>query len=173
MPKASGTPPPFAANRVHSITVTKTDKTYWEKITLASGTIYEKWTFNGVQLMSIPNTPAIAPIEPPAPDNPSPDYSDYGKSDFPGLEWVSMENFKDLTTDQQKVQAFRFEQQGKTAFLSAETQLPLNFSDSELIRTYTFNSPPSSPLVPPERFQKVLETHKNGLESLKYRPSPP
>ncbi len=163
---------PAGVGRVRAITVTKTDKTYLEQVTLTSGTTYEKWIFDNVQLRTVPGSPSIIPIDPPADQVPDSDYSDHRRSDFPNLEWVSIDNYRSVEKDQGKP-AFRFESEGKTALLSVETQMPLSYANGETVCSYVFNPPPSAPLTPPEKFRIALETHKKGLEGLKYRPSLP
>lgn len=164
-------------DRVQSVTITKTNKTYREIAIFSSGKKREKWIFNGTQLMTVPDSGAIVAIPAPAgEDFISPEYSDYSKSDFEGLGWVSLETYKGVRNYEGKP-AFLFEatKSGSilTAILSAETQLPLYFSDGNESRSYVYNSPPSVLLNPPERFSSVLQKHRKGLELLKRNPSPP
>ena len=164
-------------SRVESLTVTKTNKTVWEQRLLKSGQKEDKWIFDGIQLMTADNGKSIVPIAPPTPEEPiSPDYSDYRRSDFEELDWVSLSTYKGLGTYQGKP-VYLFEvaksERKNVACLSTETQLPLYASDGKVVRTFIYNPPPSEPLVPPAKFLAVVAAHKRGLESLKFHPSPP
>lgn len=164
-------------DRIQSTTLTKTNKTYKEITTFGTGKKSEKWIFDGIQLMTAPEFDVVVVIPAPAGEEyPSPDYSDYGQGDFEGLGWISLKNFKGVK-DYEGRPAFMFEE-GKagstlTAFLSIETQLPLFFSNEEASRSYLYNPSPSLALILPEKFFKVLQTHRKGLELLKRNPSPP
>lgn len=151
--------------------VTKTNKIYWEQVTLVSGEKYEKWILDGTQLKTLPSSSTILLVPPPSVDATVRDYSDYQKFDFAELSWVSQHNYKGLGS-YAGISGYRFEENGKTAILSAETQLPLYFSDGEAERFYTYNPPPGSPLVVPRKFLDVIQTQKRGVESLKYHPIP-
>jgi hypothetical protein len=176
-PSAEGTPPPkYLPDLPRTFTVTKTNKTYWEQITLRSGKKYEKWVLDNVQLKSAVDGPSIIPIPPPSKESPEPDYSDYHKSDFEGLEWVSPGSYQGIKSyDGKPAYLFATTKSGQkvTAFLSVDTQLPLYLSDEDTTRTYVYNPAPSAPITPPANFLTVLETYKRGLEALKYHASPP
>lgn len=169
----NGEKPAGSANLIQSMTVTKTNKTYWEQTTWSAGNREEKWISDGNQLETAGNGKVIIIIRPPSAAEPSPDYSDYNRSDFPGLEWVSSGNYKGIETHQE-TPFFHFETADKKeALLSIETQLPLFSTDSSVSSTYTYNPPPTAPLIVPKRFLDVLDIHKTGLERYKYHPSLP
>lgn len=168
--KAAATP--FLGDRIRTIVVTKTNKTYREEVTMTSGKTYQKWTFDGMQLRSLPDRASIVPIDPPTSEVPSPEFTDYRKGDFAGLEWIAVINFKG-TSEWQGGPVYQFESNGKTAGLSQETQLPIYATTPDTSEVYTFNPPPTSPLVPPKEFIEAVETHKRGLEALKFHPSLP
>jgi hypothetical protein len=173
---APATPPDGRSDRIRSVTVSKTGKTYRELTTWTSGRREEKWTFGGVQLTTVNNGRSIVLIEAPTSEEPSPEYSDFTRSDFPELQWVSVENYTGVQNHQGKP-AYRFEsareRETMTAFLSTETQLPFSFSMRDAERSYVFNPPPTAPLAPPERFLRVLRTHQKGLQALKFHPRSP
>ncbi|MFA7345906.1 MAG: hypothetical protein WC003_16525 [Terrimicrobiaceae bacterium] len=162
-------------DRVRSITVTKTDKTYQEQTTLTSGKKYEKWLLGDTQLQTAIDSASIFPVLPPSEGAPSPDYSDYRQSDFPELSWVSLENYRGVQNHDGK-KAYLFESDPgarQTALLAPETQLPLASTNAEATCAYVFNPPPLAPLTPPEKFLAVLRAYKRGVEGLKYHPSLP
>ncbi len=167
---------PISPNQIQCLTVTKTNSTYREQTVLASGQKDEKWILDGSQLKTVNNGKVIILIAPPTATDPSPEYSDYSKSDFEGLGWVSLNTYKGVgARDGQPVYLFEGKESGEklTAILAVDTQLPLYSSAGDVSCTYTFNSPPAAPLVPPKRFLDILETHKRGLEAMKYHPSLP
>jgi len=169
-------PPGYLANSVRTYTVTKTGKIYHEETTLISGKKVEKWVLDNLQLESVVDGPSIIPIPPPTPVDPQPDYSDYSRTDFKGLEWISMSNYSGVNSEDGKA-AYSFEAtrggQKVTALLDMTSQLPLASTDGGVTCTYAFNTPPTSPLVLPPDFQKVLDAYKRGMEALKFHPSPP
>lgn len=163
-----------AASRPDCLTVTKTNQTYREQMTTGSGEKLEKWTVEHVQFLAGDNDGTFSLISPPNGEDPSPEYFDFGESDFEGLGWVSLENYKGVK-DYHGAPAFFFESttDGKTALLSTSTQLPLFSDDRFVARSYTYNRPPSTPLVLPAGMLKIVETNRRGLEALKIRPSLP
>ncbi len=169
-------PQPSSPNQIQIITVTKTDRTLWIQTTLASRQKEEKWIFDGTQFKTMNNGSVIILITPPTALDPSPEYSDYSKCDFEGLEWLSLNTYKGVGTYQgEPVYLFEGNELGEklTALLAVSTQLPLYSSASDVSCTYTYNPPPTAPLALPKRFSDVLVTHKRGLEALKYHPSLP
>lgn len=170
------TPPMPVVDRTKSVTVTKTNNTYREEIVSTTGKKEEKWVFEGIELISVNGGQSIVPIAPPAEEEPSPDYSDYSRSDFGRLLWVSLSNYQGVKSYLGK-SAYLFEATGPegkmTAFLAIDSRLPLFFSEGGTTYTYTFNSPPPAELIPPASFQDVLKTMKAAMSALKRRPSPP
>lgn len=169
-PKAGATNAP-TEDRIVTVVVTKTGNTYWEQAALSSGKKYDKWIIEGLQLKSVPRTEAIVPLAAPSATEPSPDYSDYSKSDFPELSWITAGVFKGPVKYQGR-DALYFETSGKSAYLAADTQLPIFSKDAELSRTYTFGRAPTTALVPPPRFQEVIKSYKNAVQGLKFRTVP-
>ena len=167
----SDAPTSYIGDRVRILTVTKTGNIYREATILASEKTCEKWIFDTVQLKTRPGISSIVPILPPTAGNPDSEYSDYSKSDFPELSWVSLSNYKGVVS-YQGVSVFRFESGEKVALLSLESQMPLRFSDGKISRIYTYNLSPAAPLPVPEEFAKALEIYKQAQEKLKYHPVP-
>ena len=168
----SQTPP----SAIQSLTVTKTDKTYWLQTLLASGKKTETWVFDGTQLQSTPDGVSIYLVPAPTKESPQPLYVDYSKNEFEELEWLSPSNYKGIDTYQGKpIYRFEMAKSGAhlTALLSVDSQLPLYFSDGQETYVYSYNPPPVALLTPPRRFLDVLATHKRGVEALKYHPSSP
>jgi hypothetical protein len=164
-----GEPAPYFGDRIQTVIVTKTNGVYREQITLTSGKQYEKWIFGGSEIRTVPDSASILMISPPTAADPSPDYSDYGQSDFDGLKWLSPDKCKGTESYEGK-QAFRFETVGKNAYLTTDTLLPLFVSDEQSSRTFTFNSPPTAALEPPKAFRDIIEKYKRGVENMRYHP---
>jgi hypothetical protein len=174
--KKDGKAAAFLSNSPATFTVTKTKKIFWEKTILVSGKSFEKWVWNGYQLESLPDSPSIVPISQPTPETAEPEYSDYSRTDFRGLDWISMSAYRGVQNYEGK-QAFLFESTVRghkvTALLSIEWQLPILSTEDDTTQVYVFNTSPSEMLTLPPRFQAVLIAYKKGLESLKFHPSPP
>ncbi len=169
-------PPVPDSDPIQSLTVKKSNATYQEVTVYRSGKREEKWIYDGIQLIKLPGSSVIVPISAPTELAPQSEYSDYSRTDFRGLQWVSHASYKGVQVTEGKP-AYYFESTSPTgkvsAFLSAQTQLPITSTEGEVSRTYTFNPPPPGPLIPPPDFLSILEKRKRGLEALKYHQSPP
>lgn len=174
-PSESNTPPPPPGEVPRNIVITKVNTVYREQIELATGAKVERWDFAGTQFSSNSEGSVflnIAPTE----ESPESEYYDRRRSDFPELSWISkatyrgVENFKGKPTFH-----FETEKNGSklSAYLSLDSQMPLWFFDGMASRTYTFNPPPTGPLVPPPAFVRAYNRHKQAMETLNFRPSPP
>ena len=164
------------ADPIQSLTVRKSLATYQEVTVYRSGKWEEKWIYDGIQLIKLPGSSVIVPISAPTELAPQSNYSDYSRTDFRGLEWVSRASYKGIEVYEGKP-AYYFESTspaGKvSAFLSAEAQLPITSTGGDISCTYTFNPPHHTALIPPPDFLSVFEKRKRGLEALKYHQSPP
>jgi hypothetical protein len=156
--------------------VTKTNKTLWVQTAWSTGEKEEMWIYNGKQYETANQGRSIVLVPPPAPDDPSPDYSDYNKHDFSGFDWLSLSTYTSVGTYQGKPVYMFAKMEGASkseAYLSTDTQLPLYATDGQISCTYTYNPPPSVPLTLPQRYLDFIEQRRRGEEALKYRPSPP
>ena len=155
--------PQLIVDREQSVTVVKTNRTYWEVTTLTSGKKTERWICNGIELIKPQGSDQICQVEREEGFSHSFNFSN---SDFEGLEWVSLDNYLGIKQYEGK-STFAFgskpaKQEDKSgnnrsAILSVDTQLPLFSSDHNGSRTYTYNVPPTSPLVPPGNFLKAFK----------------
>lgn len=175
----SSAPPKVPSERLQTVTVTKSGKTYWEQSLWTSGKKGEKWIIDGMQFEILPGRDEIALVPKPDAENQDLPYFDYSDIDFPELKGLSLEHYKEVQVYKGKpAYLFEWEKSGEayTAILS-DTQLPLFFSSKgktqTKAQTYTFSADPPARLVPPEKYLKVIQTHKRGLEALQNHPSPP
>lgn len=168
-------PPPPPGEVPHSIVITKVNTVYREQIELATGAKVERWDFAGTQFGSDSAGSVFLNIAP-AGDSPDSEYYDRRRSDFPELSWISKATYRGVENFKGRP-AFHFETEKNgsklSAYLSLDSQMPLWFFDGMASRTYTFNPPPTGPLVPPPAFAKAYNRHKQAMEALNYRPSPP
>ncbi len=159
-----------------NVVVTKSNKTYHEQTTFFSGLAEDKWIFDGAQLRSVPPTNVVVYVPEPDPDHPRPDYSDYTKSDFPELSWISIENYKGIQNYQGKP-CYAFESTDSAGYkltaLLSDAQLPVYTTHGIIGRIYIFNAPPTSPLSPPQNFQAALDLHRRGMQALQRRSNTP
>ncbi|HSI84245.1 MAG TPA: hypothetical protein VK970_10710 [Candidatus Methylacidiphilales bacterium] len=169
-PKAPAAP----VDRLQSMTVTKSTRTYWEQAMYLSGKKSEKWIIDGVQLHIPPGGSEVALYPRPEVDDPANPWLDYNTADFPEIKGLAMEHYQGLRLWQgQPAYYFEWTRSGeKLTILLSEKQLPLIFTTPRVTETFVFSSPPQR-LTPPEKFLKVLQTHKRGLQVLKRNPSPP
>lgn len=174
-PSESNTPPPPPGEVPRSIVITKVNTVYREQIELATGAKVERWDFGGTQFSSNSQGSVFLNIAP-ADGSSDSEYYDRRQSDFPELSWISKATYRGVENFKGR-QAFHFETERNgsklSAYLSMDSQIPLWFFDGMASRTYTFNPPPTGPLVPPPAFVRAYNRHKQAMETLNYRPSPP
>jgi hypothetical protein len=168
-------PPRHLGNVPRRVVVTKTKDVCREQVQLATGKQVERWDFAGTQFHSDEDG-IVFLIIPPSEETPDPEYYDRRRSDFPELNWINKSNYLGVEDFRGKP-AFHFEAEkdGKkfSAFLSVESQMPLAFSDGSATRLYNLNPPPSGQLEPPPAFLSAYNRHKQAMDALRYRPSPP
>ena len=158
-------------DRVKTLTVSKTGDTYLEQTVRRSGSVEEKWIYNGVQFKGYRNNIGILLISPPSEDGFSPEWSDYSKGDFPELTWLSARNYTGEEKRDKKNTLF-FVEDNRRAWLDPETKLPIAAAQGQITMTYVYNDPPEGALAPPQHFLDILAKYRRGLEALSYRPSP-
>lgn len=186
-----------APSEVKSRSVSKDGNVYREVVEYGDGQTREKWIDGDMQVYETRVSKKIARAVAPDANQISSSYSDYRRSDFENLEWVSKDNFQgvkdfngrkvfEFTTDpaKRKLTAREMtefvdmdgnktrEQLMKdredrlngapayTAYLDAQTQLPVYFDDGEVVRIYKFVENPSGKLVAPPPFAVELARWK-------------
>ncbi|MES2310151.1 MAG: hypothetical protein V4507_14955 [Verrucomicrobiota bacterium] len=145
-------------DRLTSITVSKSGKNIQEIISWQSGIMEEMWIFNGLRLKwsSKKNLISIIPT-PSEPDFASP-YPDYLKTDFPELDWISLENFKRTETYEGE-KCFLFEEKSKLLYISRKESLPFFAKEGTKCSKYTYNGSLSEPLQPSEKFIDFIKKY--------------
>jgi len=193
--------PHLQLDRLEAVTVTKAGKVWREQSLWSSGNKTETWIFHDMRAGTSPGSHAIAAIafssdEPEALDYRRSDFEGLewvamehykGVKDYAGKPAYvfqfdqenapASEGFAASATPDQAIKKAnaRIGQLGMTkiAILSAETQLPLYSCDGVVERTYSYNQPPASPLVPPESFLKVFQKLETEAKELHRSPSEP
>lgn len=202
-PSAPQAAPHLQLDRLEAVTVTKAGKVWREQSLWSSGNKTETWIFHDMRAGTSPGSHAIAAIafssdEPEALDYRRIDFEGLewvamehykGVKDYAGKPAYVFQLDSDSAPAPtgsassgsaapdpaiKKANA-RIGQLGmnKVAILSAETQLPLYSRDGVVERTYAYNQPPASPLVPPESFLKVFQKLETEAKELHRSPSEP
>jgi hypothetical protein len=97
-------------------------------------------------------------------------YTDFSKSDFPEMAWISKENY----TGVQKVgdkDAFVFKMEFvvpgeppetivRTAAIDVATQLPIYATEQNRMQVYRFDATPAAPLSVPQKVNDALEAQR-------------
>lgn len=174
------------------ITVTKNGKTYRERTQWSNGKVTEKWILDAYQVLELPNVEGLTRV---GLAGRSPYLSDYSRSDFEDLEWISNETYKgakrmggvDLyeyiyepPPRPQMAEApsgddhdrIAVEQESrKVAYIGVNSQRPYYYDDGEYVRVYSYSSGPVEKLVLPEKFAKEFRAWQEEINSRKRKVS--
>ena len=173
--------------RLAKSTVTKSPNIYFEQKTYTDGTIRGSWrigdmqisfstasnTLNIYQPSSFVSSASGELLADPAV------YTDYSKTDFPGLEWVSAQNYVGVQKQsgdeymvfQTNVSAGSFTgvlpaHSPVTAYINLQTRLPTRLATQESTASYTFEPQPPTPLSLPPELQQLLEKRAKGIKNM-------
>ena len=186
------------ALRIRSIVVTKTGPVIREEIFMGEGRKWEKWVFNGTIGVINYGTRLVVTNEQFS-NSEDRFHSDFGKSDFDGLNWIGVDNYKgvkkmegmDCLVFEKTLSDERFreapqsinpaapgkppgEQPGKTiAFISIQSRLPAYLLKDGELRTYTFIALPKVIQPVPAPIADAAGAEQKSLElQLLARPQP-
>jgi hypothetical protein len=155
----------------------------------------DKWCEGGLQASVTPGggTPGVSMYTPTALFNTG--YTDYSKSDFPGFEWISRNNYIGRQT-MQGVDCIVFRDPpapdasstpaaspaaasqvippiGRTAYIAAEGRLPVLLQVDNVTTSYQWMQPPTAPLTPPPAVQAALDQARARLDVAAKPPAAP
>ncbi len=195
--------PHLQLDRQETVTVTKAGKVWREQSLWSSGNTTETWIYNDMRAGTSPGSHAIAAItfssdEPEELDYRKSDFESLewvsldhykGVKDYAGKPAYLFQLDSDVaptSTGSIPLESAAFDPTvkkpsgrsgelgaNKIAILSAETQLPLYSYDGVVERSYSYNKPPDTPLVPPENFMTVFRQLEMELKALHRGPSEP
>lgn len=196
---ASATPPPGGPAEVKQITVTKTRTIYHEETLDTLGRKRESWRVGPLQIVTLPGTKTWTILDPSSFGAGGADptlYTDYSKTDFPGLEWVSAKNYVDVkkvmgldcivcksgaapaAPPQSQASLSPAADAGRnapemTACMDLTTRLPVVFLRGEETRVYQFvDLAPVMQTLPPE-IQTALLQRAKSIQQMIRRPAKP
>ncbi len=175
--------------------ISKDGKTYREVITWSDGHKTEKWIAKGLEVFDTPDGSVMRIMPPGAVYAPS--YSDYSRSDFEDVEWISEGNYvgvrtwngmpvyafevaanKHTPTPREKAARATGDPAAQTssgtyvAYLDVHTQLPLYLDNGQIIRTFTYPKDNPKELAPPPKFAKALESWTKEIQRKTVAPPP-
>lgn len=172
-PKA-GNPGPV---RLATLTVTKTKNIYVEQKTYTDGSVKQSWRLGDMQIcfsdfktVNIYDRSSFPSADGELLANPEL-YTDYSKTDFPGLEWVSARNYAGVQT-LNDVECLVFRENppinpaNPTAYIDLQTRLPVRLVSQESTNTYTFDPTPPVPISLPPEIQQLLESRAKAIKSM-------
>ena len=187
-PADSGGPKAFASK----FTVTKTGKIYHVVFADAQGSTWNLWSTGGI----VANVPAgggdvgfIAP--PPTPYQKAPLYVNFPNTDFEGFDWITPENFRgfkefmgqqclvfsatvtEVSPEPDGSGAPVKTSENRTAYVDAETRLPVAVLNSNGLTTFRFQAPPTAMQSLPESMLKILNKQFDAEKALARRPGRP
>lgn len=163
--------------------VRKTGPIRYEITVNADGRRYEKWCSGDLQATVIPGVkdPEIAMGSGAAKGNMG--YTDYSTTDFPGFEWISKTNYTG-TQVMAGVPCIVFHigpagddtaipKKGSTAYIAADSRLPVLLVTDGAITFYQFETPPNAPLALPPDVQSAIDNLTSRLRQAAAAPPPP
>ena len=164
------TPPPHAPKHhdwryveVHS---TKAGKLKRDLLTSRDGIKSEKWFVDSILLWTTPDGKVsvsdTSGAPPSMPEDPNPSVP-HG---FPGVAWISLENFVGEVIYQKQV-CYHYVAEGTEAWIDVESKLPVAYQSAGTLYQFKFNPPPTEPLTMPPAYQKALDT----VSQMRNRPS--
>lgn len=166
------TPPPV---RMLKLTVVKTHATYWEQRTFTDGSVQESWRVGAMQISVSANSrtpqiyePSSFPTDVAGVSISSPSlYTDYSQTDFPGIEWVTAQNYLGIARDSgQDLLVFQRDSPNATAYIDEHTRLPRRLETGEAVAVFTFEAPPQVPLSLPGPISDFLERRAKAVKTL-------
>lgn len=159
---------PFAPR---SITITRTKPRWLVVIQDVKGNTMEQCSDGLSEFVSgstlpeallVPRTPMVS-----GPEN----LTDYGRVDFPNLEWISKETYMGTQTNNERTYLV-FTKGDMTAWIDSASRLPVLWKQGGETRTFEQLPSPSKMVDLPPQAAALAEAIKKDLERLK-RPGPP
>lgn len=174
--RASGTHP-----RLKSLAVTKTKHIYFEQKIYSNGSIHESWQIGKLHIVvdSQPHRVNIYESGSFGEGIMDPSlYTDYSSTDFPGVEWVSMQTFLGIQkgfggekllfrkTIQPPLPELGRNPVVLTVCIDEQTRLPVQVQSEEAILNYQYLPPPETLLVLPPDVQRLLDRRAATIKTL-------
>jgi hypothetical protein len=190
---SDGAQAPDQKTKYNQVTrVRKTGSIRYETTANADGRRYEKWCSGNLQATVIPGVkdPEVAMGGGEAKGNVG--YTDYSKSDFPGFEWIATSNYigtqvmagvpcivfhagpggDDDATHNPGAPA-AIPKGGSTAYIAADSRLPVLLVADGAVTFYQFETPPATPLMLPPDVQSAFDHLTSVLRQAAAPPPPP
>jgi len=187
-PAQSGDPKPTAS----SFTITKTGKIYHVVYADAQGQTWNLWSTGGIVAHVPPgggDAGFIAP--PPTPYQKSPLYVNFPNTDFEGFDWIAPENFRgskdfmgqpclvfsatvtEVSPESDSSGAAVKTSENRTAYVAAESRLPVAVINSNGLTTFRFLPTPTAMQSLPASMLKVINKQLDAEKALARRPGRP
>lgn len=160
-------------------TVTKSGDTYHEEKSRADGSHTDSWRVGKMQIV-LSADPKKIQIYEPSSFSTSEDgeiraspavYTDFSRTDFPGLEWVSADKFVGiLEKSGGNYNVFREPSPDSmsraTAIFDAQTLMPVRLETPAFVAVYAFDPGHREKLVLPEELLRLFERRRQVLQTL-------
>lgn len=188
---ADGSPAKTMPVEIQALFVTKSGKIYREERHYTDGSRIELWRIGAMQISEKPDTGEVVIFEPSEsmlglldPEA----YTEYSKTDFPGLDWISKRNYVGIqkvgTVDCLTFSASKEIDRGEgakgppvrstiVAWIDRETRLPVCIQSGGRKVVFTFVKPPQTTLALPPKLQSFLDRRAKALELYTTAPGRP
>lgn len=168
--------------RLLTLIVRKSTKLYFERKTFTDGATRESWRLGDTQINLVPDSHKLDIFEPSSFGrtasgdllaDPSV-YTDYSRTDFQGLEWVSAQAYvgvaqrqgRDcLVFAQEALASSATEARPTFAYIDLQTRLPVAQEGPSAVIRYSFDPSPTMPVLPPD-IQRFLEKRANAIKTM-------
>lgn len=174
-PESAAAPPSAPPVRIQKLTVVKTNTTYWERRIFTDGSTQESWRIGSMQVSLSANSktpqiyePSSFPSDVTGMSIASPSlYTDYSQTDFPGIEWITAQNYLGIAHDSDHdLLVFQRNAPDASVYIDEQTRLPKRLETSEAVAIFVFEAPPQVPLSLPRTITDFLERRAAAVKTL-------
>lgn len=179
-----------ASSDGNTSTITKTGKMIHVERTDEQKKTWHVWITAGRELSMPPNGGTVEEVAPPPnTDTSNPLYTDFSKTDFPGFEWLSAQNFagvklirdqpclvfeeKNANLESNETSATDSAKYSRYAAVDYYSRLPAALGAAGVLQEYTFKFPPQAMQTLPEAITRFLQLNADERKATDRTPSKP
>jgi hypothetical protein len=155
-----------------SVLVTRTLPSYHVTMPDTAGRSSEVWCDGKSSYLQTPGhaTPYV-PGSNPDGSAAIPSYLDYGKIDFPDVEWVSAKTYLgSIKGESTSYLVFRNDEKGPTVYVDAAKHRPVRWQSASELRKFEYLEAPTEPLALPSAVTQVFRLFRRTDEMTSHRP---
>jgi hypothetical protein len=131
----------------------------------ASKEAWNTWRAGGLEFVVWPDGKQCIETGAPNQDLVNPFFTDFSTSDFPGFDWISLQNY----TDHETLMGFTcivFKSGSKAAYVDIESRLPIALVDLGQASIYEWKAPPQAMLTLPAVVQAQVRQRQKAAAQM-------